>query len=97
MTFNALTGPGYIDVPQQGRIPVSLQPARSSHVWILTFSDLVLLLLTFFILLFAMSDIDLERYGALSRSTGQALADPILDTSQTPTSVACPQSVVQLA
>ncbi len=58
---------------------------RSSVAWLLTFSDLVLLLLTFFILLFAMSDIDLGRYGALSRSTGLSLSDPLRDETQSPT------------
>ncbi|NKB43984.1 MAG: OmpA family protein [Alphaproteobacteria bacterium] len=60
--------------------------SRASQVWLLTFTDLVLLLLTFFILLFAMSDIDLGRYGALSRSTGMALSEPMLAETQTPTS-----------
>lgn len=69
-----------------GRVAVSARPARSTHVWLVTFSDLVLLLLTFFVLLFAMSDIDLGRYGALSRSTGQAIADPNLIDAPAPTS-----------
>lgn len=73
-------------MPAPGRILVSLRPARSSHVWIVTFTDLVMLLLAFFVLLFAMSDIDLGRYGALSRSTGQALADPNLAEIEVPTS-----------
>jgi flagellar motor protein MotB/type III secretion system FlhB-like substrate exporter len=61
-------------------------PGRATQVWLLTFSDLVLLLLTFFILLFAMSDIDLGRYGALSRSTGLASVEPLLAETQEPTS-----------
>lgn len=67
----------------------TLQPVatgRATQVWLLTFSDLVLLLLTFFILLFAMSDIDLGRYGALSRSTGLASVQPLLAETQEPTS-----------
>lgn len=61
-------------------------PARSTQVWLLTFSDLVLLLLTFFILLYAMSDIDMGRYGALARSTGVSNSDPLLAETQAPTS-----------
>jgi len=50
----------------------------------MTFGDLVLLLLTFFVMLFAMSDIDLRLYGALARSTGQAVTAPDLAEAQTP-------------
>ncbi|MFL2771878.1 MAG: flagellar motor protein MotB [Rhodospirillaceae bacterium] len=60
---------------------LSLRPARSSHVWLVTFSDLLLLLLTFFVLLFAMSDIDLGRYSALLRPSGQAILDTRLSVS----------------
>ena len=83
MTMTTQSLPDYIDVPQQGRIPVSLRSYHSSHIWLMIFSDLILLLLTFFVLLFAMSDIDLGRYGALSRSTGQAFSDPVLAETQT--------------
>ena len=51
----------------------------------MTFGDLMLLLLTFFVLLFAMSEIDLGRYGALSRSTGQSSIAPVLPVTQAPT------------
>lgn len=72
------------------------QPARSAHIWLITFSDLVLLLLTFLVLLFAMSDIDLGRYGALSRSTGVTLTQPVLDETQTPSlNFAIPQKDVR--
>lgn len=66
--------------------------SSSAHVWLVTFSDLVLLLLSFLVLLFAMSDIDLGRYASLSRSTGVALTQPALAETQTPTlSFAIPQ------
>lgn len=55
-----------------------------SRTWLVTFSDLVLLLLTFLILLFAMSDIDLGRYGALSRSTGAPLTVSLVGQAQDP-------------
>lgn len=68
----------------------------SSHVWLVTFSDLVLLLLTFLVLLFAMSDIDLGRYGALSRSTGSALTQPVLEETQAPSlDFAIPQTEIR--
>lgn len=61
------------------------RPSSSAHVWLVTFSDLVLLLLSFLVLLFAMSDLDLGRYAALSRSTGGALTQPVLVETQSPT------------
>lgn len=70
--------------------------SSSAHVWLVTFSDLVLLLLSFLVLLFAMSDIDLGRYAALSRSTGVALTQPDVAETQTPTlSFAIPKKEVR--
>ncbi|MBT4738806.1 MAG: hypothetical protein HN793_06335 [Rhodospirillaceae bacterium] len=80
---DGILGVGTASSGSSDRISAS---TRASQVWLLTFTDLVLILLTFFILLFAMSDIDLGRYGALSRSTGMALSEPMLAETQAPTS-----------
>ncbi len=85
MATQAQSNAAHLSAPFEGRILLSLRPARSSYVWLVTFGDLVLLLLTFFVMLFAMSDIDLGRYGALSRSTGQAVVAPNLAPTQAPT------------
>ncbi len=59
-------------------------PARGPNIWLVTFTDLVLLLLTFFVLLFAMSDIDLGRFGAMSRSAGLAGGTQLIGTAPEP-------------
>ena len=46
-------------VPRRRR---KTNPEGGSAPWMLTYSDMVTLLLTFFILLFAMSAIDVERF-----------------------------------
>lgn len=77
-------------------LPESSKSANSSHVWLVTFSDLVLLLLTFLVLLFAMSEIDLGRYGAMSRSTGITLTEPVLAETRAPSmDFAIPQKEVR--
>ncbi|MEC1537109.1 flagellar motor protein MotS [Bacillus sonorensis] len=40
------------------------EPGRKSSAWIITFSDLITLILVFFILLFSMSQIDLHKFKA---------------------------------
>ena len=80
------------NAPIEGRILVSTSPARSTYVWLMTFGDMVLLLLTFFVMLFAMSDIDLRRYGALAGSTGQAVMAPDVAAMHSPAmDIAIPQ------
>ena len=41
-------------------------PATGSPAWMATFSDMMTLLLTFFILLFSMSTVDMEKYKAFA-------------------------------
>jgi chemotaxis protein MotB len=40
----------------------------SRRLWLITFVDLVMLLLAFFVLMFSMSSVDQERYGAVARA-----------------------------
>ena len=58
------------------RISVS-QP---SAIWLLTFTDLVALLLTFFVMLFAMSNVKIDRWkemiDTLSQSLNPARSEP---------------------
>ena len=41
--------------------------------WLLTYSDLITLLMIFFIMMYAMSNIDAAKYAALSQSLGVAM------------------------
>lgn len=41
--------------------------------WLLTYSDMITLLMAFFIVMYAMSQIDTAKYQSLSKSMGQAL------------------------
>lgn len=42
--------------------------------WLLTYSDLITLLMAFFIVMYAMSQIDTAKYQALAKALGEALA-----------------------
>lgn len=46
----------------------SPEPPKGAPSWMVTFSDLVTLILVFFILLFSMSQIDLMKFQAISDS-----------------------------
>ncbi|MBG9445871.1 flagellar motor protein MotS [Cytobacillus firmus] len=46
----------------------SPKPPKGAPIWMVTFSDLVTLILVFFILLFSMSQIDLMKFQAISDS-----------------------------
>jgi len=47
---------------------------ESSERWLLTYSDLITLLMIFFIVMYAMSNIDSEKYSKLAESLNSALA-----------------------
>lgn len=47
--------------------------SRGSPAWIVTFADLAILLLTFFILLLSFAEIDVEKYRAMANSMTVAL------------------------
>ncbi|MDP6427407.1 MAG: flagellar motor protein MotB [Rhodospirillales bacterium] len=56
-------------------------PAQPSAIWLLTFTDLVALLLTFFVMLFSMSNVKVDRWkemiDALSQTLNPARTEPI--------------------
>lgn len=49
------------------------QPARASTSWMITFADLVSLLLAFFVLLFAMSNVKTEKWQAVIETLSERL------------------------
>jgi len=51
-------------------------PAVSRQAWMLTFTDLVSLLLTFFVLMFSMSQLEIERWRAIAASLSASLDMP---------------------
>src|SRR5690625_3630261 len=65
-----------------------VKQAAGAPAWTTTFSDLMCLLLTFFILLFSMSQISVEKFSAASQSLQSALlnesGDSILEGNNTP-------------
>jgi chemotaxis protein MotB len=48
--------------------PVQAHAAPQRRLWLITFVDLVMLLLAFFVLLFSMSSLNAEKYGAVARA-----------------------------
>ena len=52
------------------------RPAISRQAWMLTFTDLVSLLLTFFVLMFSMSQLEIERWRAIAASFSGSLDMP---------------------
>ena len=63
-------------------IPASMDPPdnqRQTDVWLITFSDLVLLLLTFMVLIFAMSTPDLRRFEQLATGAKAAFGIGIIE------------------
>lgn len=57
------------------------RPAISRQAWMLTFTDLVSLLLTFFVLMFSMSQLEIERWRAIAASISASLAMPAAGTA----------------
>jgi len=61
----------------EGGVPEAQPPEGTSTAWMLTFADLVSLMLTFFVLLFAVSGVKVDRWqevvDTLSRSLNPAL------------------------
>lgn len=50
--------------------------------WLLTFADLMTLLLTFFVLLLSFSEMDVEKYRAMAASMGEAFGVTFIESSQ---------------
>lgn len=65
---------GVIDAPP---------PESPSTPWMLTFADLVSLMLTFFVLMFALSGVKAERFDALAGSLSRALNPPLTQAAET--------------
>ncbi len=75
-----MTDPRALIAWEGGVLDAPPLPPTSSNVWMLTFADLVSLMLTFFVLLFAMSGVKDDRWqdvvDALSRSLNPTIDDP---------------------
>jgi len=54
--------------PQPIQLPGAPPAAPQRRLWLITFVDLVMLLLAFFVLLFSMTSIDQQRFAAVARS-----------------------------
>lgn len=54
---------------------------NNSHAWLVTFTDVIALMLTFFVMLFAMSNVKTDQFHNLSESLRQRLST-ILDQDQ---------------
>lgn len=61
------------------------QETKSSSSWMVTFSDLLSIIITFFVLIYSMSSIEDEEWNEVSHSFAQSLnPSHLLDTSNTP-------------
>ncbi len=60
------------------------EPDQAGGIWIITFTDLVGLMLAFFIMMYAMSKLDEERWGRLAAAAGGAPAGAEAATADTP-------------
>ena len=80
-----------------GRTKKTEDPPKGAPAWMATFSDLMNLLLCFFVLLFSMSSVDAEKYAELVQSLSNGFgsftifsnkeADTLLDDELFPSSV----------
>lgn len=61
-------------------------PGLSRQAWMVTFVDLVSLMLTFFVMLFAMSNVKLDQWRSMVDALSQTL-NPSLDRTKAPTTV----------
>ena len=62
-------------------------PEAPPTPWMLTFADLVSLMLTFFVLMFALSGVKTERFDALAASLSYALNPPLVRAAATPSAL----------
>ncbi len=54
--------------------PTPLSNAAPRRLWLITFVDLVMLLLAFFVLMFSMSRVDSDRFGAMAKGYAAAFS-----------------------
>lgn len=59
------------------------KPPAGAPMWMVTFSDMVTLLLTFFVLLLSMASMDRVKFQAASQSLSSAFGQGVLSSSQT--------------
>lgn len=59
-------------------------PDRATRVWLITFTDLVALMLTFFVMLFAMSNVKLTEWRSIINSLSQTLRPEHAETVPAP-------------
>ncbi len=62
----------------EGGVIDAVQPEAPTTPWMLTFADLVSLMLTFFVLMFALSGVKAEPFQALAASLSHALNPPLV-------------------
>ena len=59
--------------------------ARPSSIWLITFTDLVALMLTFFVMLFSMSSVKIDRWNEMTDALSKALNPTRETTAAVPT------------
>lgn len=59
----------------------------TNNAWMITFSDLISLLLTFFVMMFAMSDVKIDKWKNLTDTLSKNLNPARVDSSAIPTAV----------
>jgi len=74
-------GPG--EFATEGQTP---ETARGTRVWLITFTDLVALMLAFFVMLFAMSNVKLTEWRSIIDSLSQTLRHEVTRPETAPTS-----------
>lgn len=63
------------------------QEEKAAQLWLLTFTDLVSLMLTFFVMLFSMSNVKLDKWQNVIDSLSQSLAPEQVKTQSSSTSL----------
>jgi chemotaxis protein MotB len=53
---------------------IATEPPRTSRAWIVTFTDLVSLMLTFFVMLFSMSNVKVDKWETLTDTLSRSLS-----------------------
>lgn len=71
----------------EGGVIDATPPEAPSTPWMLTFADLVSLMLTFFVLMFALSGVKAEPFRALAASLSYALDQPLAAPAETPSAI----------
>lgn len=75
--------PWELDPSDEGH---DIKPAVSSTAWMVTFTDLVSLMLTFFVLLFAMSSVKIDKWKSMTDALSQSLNPAKVETIAAATS-----------